>query len=528
MTIFGAIRDKFFPRKAKTPRAQADARRPREYHGQQFRGGLPLNPDLYVNPQLMRRELRALEQKSPVLRAIVNREIDTVIGGGLTVAPEPQADVLGISMESADAWAGAVAGRFDLWAQDNRATLQGVCNFYQMQAEAYRSYVRDGEFFVSFFYDKDKTLLNPLRVSLLDVDQIRGDALIPTSGLGGFSMTVDDGIIRNGRGEETGYKIWKRRPNLLSFEMTEVPARRGGRAFCVHGFKRDYAGQGRGVPHYGASAQWLADILTLTEAETQKAINHASISLFVKPSPNNPASNPLGEAAETERAWGRFYGESGESAGAAKPSLADGFAEVPGAVFDRPAVGVFNLQAGEDLTPFQSTAPTAGFDKFLSELVNYIAASNGMSEETILMRFGQNYSASRAALVLMWRNAVNERYRFASSFIFPVYEMWLSGEIGAGRLQAPGWHDTVLRKAWLRARVNGDPMPNIDPMKAAQAVKMAAELGLTTLEDEAMQYNGSAARTNRAKLRGEFADLPKPPWNADAKPDGGEKAEEEA
>jgi lambda family phage portal protein len=489
--------------------AQANSRRERGFHGQQFSGGLPLNPDIYVNPQLMRREIRALEQKSPVLRAILNREIDTVIGGGLTVAPEPQADALGISLAAAEKWSSDIAVRFDLWAQDKHSTLSGVENFYQAQAQAYRSYIRDGEFFVAFYYDKNKALTNPLRVTVLEVDQIRGEAIIPTNGGGGFSFITDDGIVRDDKGEETAYKIWKRDRAGGKVEMVELPARRGERVFCVHGYSKDYAGQGRGISQLGASLQWLSDISTLTEAETQKAINHASVSLFVKPSGNNPASNPLQSAGEV---WKKIYGEAGAEEVLEVKTLADTFTEVPEAVFDKPAVGVFNLQPGEDLVPFQSTAPTSGFGQFVGELVNYISASIGMSAETILMKFGQNYSASRAALVLMWRKAVNERYKFASGFIFPVYEMWLAGEIGSGRVRAPGWRDSVLRQAWIRAHVNGDPMPNIDPIKAAQAVKTATELGLTTLDDEAMQYNGSSARANRAKLRQEFSDLPSPPW----------------
>jgi capsid protein len=135
-----------------------------------------------------------------------------------------------------------------------------------------------------------------------------------------------------------------------------------------------------------------------------------------------------------------------------------------------------------------------------------------MPVEVLLMKFGSNYSASRAALLLFWRVALRWRQEMASDCLNPIYEMWLSGEIAAGRIEAPGWSDPRLRAAWLANNWVGSPMPNIDPSKTAKATKMQVEMGLTTLGRAARELNGSDGKANRAKIAREFAEIPPSPF----------------
>jgi capsid protein len=176
-------------------------------------------------------------------------------------------------------------------------------------------------------------------------------------------------------------------------------------------------------------------------------------------------------------------------------------------------VGVFNLPGKQELVPFQNTAPGTAFNAFVDSQVSYIAAATGQSVETVLMKFSNNYSASRATLILCWRIALQRRYNLECFHLDPIYEMWLSEEIAAGRISAPGWADPRLRAAWLRHRFTGSLLPQIDPVKTMQASKMAVELGASTLEDIAAEYNGSSGKANRAKLVMEFSELPTPPWD---------------
>jgi capsid protein len=176
-------------------------------------------------------------------------------------------------------------------------------------------------------------------------------------------------------------------------------------------------------------------------------------------------------------------------------------------------VGVFSLPGKQELVPFGNTAPGTAFNAFVDSEVGYIAAAQGQSVETVLMRFSNNYSASRATLILCWRIALQRRYNLACYHLDPVYEMWLSEEIAAGRISAPGWADPRMRAAWMRHRWVGTSAPVIDPLKSINAAKIAAEIGATTLEDIASEYSGASGKANRAKLRQEFSELPRAPWN---------------
>jgi capsid protein len=176
-------------------------------------------------------------------------------------------------------------------------------------------------------------------------------------------------------------------------------------------------------------------------------------------------------------------------------------------------MGVFSLKKGEELRPFTNSAPVAGFSEFMTAIASNLAASLSMPLEVVLMRFNQNYSASRAALVLYWRVVAVWREEMASDLLNVVYENWLAGEIASGRVAAPGWSDARLRAAWLKNQWIGAPMPNIDPTKTAAADQVYAEMGAQTLDRIALNFNGSSGKANRAKLAREYASLPLPPWS---------------
>jgi capsid protein len=132
--------------------------------------------------------------------------------------------------------------------------------------------------------------------------------------------------------------------------------------------------------------------------------------------------------------------------------------------------------------------------------------------ELVLKKFSNNYSASRATLLLCWRTAEIERNEMIADFCRPVYEMWLSEEIASGRIECLGWSDKYIREAWLCAEWAGAPMPNIDPIKTAQADQKYVELGAQDLDDVARNLNGSSGKANRVKLVRQYKELPFPPW----------------
>lgn len=461
-----------------------------------------------------RQNARSAFHESTIARSIVERFADSVVDVGLKLDATPKSDLLGISPEEAERWSARVESLFDLWARDKRSSRDEQLTFYQSQRLAEVFTQRDNDWFCRLFYSpKNRQLLNPLQIQFLDPNQIRGFAYTSTYGY----QSGGDGIVRDDRGREIGYKVYIRDKDG-TYQPIEIPAfgKKSGRRFVLHGFQPEYAGQGRGYSRLTHALQEFENVTDFTLAQIKKAINQASFAMYVKPSKENDASNPVEDIADQR------YGAAAAAVGATPdPGVVESIAgspvnfySIPEATFNQPgSAGVFNLREGEDLLPFKDSAPSASFDSFVNAFTSYLSSSVSMPLEVLLMKFGQNYSASRGALLLFWRVAMIWREELAADLLNPIYEEWLSGEIASGRVSAPGWNDPRIRKAWTSNNWIGAPLPNIDPQRTAEAEKAYASIGATDLDRIARDLNGSDGPTNRAKLARQLEELPEVPWN---------------
>ncbi len=505
-------------------------------NGSKFAGGLSPYAQIFTyNHFALRANARCAFAENVQARAIIERKADSIADSGLILDSIPKAEILGIDEEKASEWARNVENRFNLWATSKKQNRSGVMNFYQAQRLYQVFHHRDGESFVRLYYSPDRNLINPLQFEYIDPDQIRADAF--TSSLGG--PLVEDGIIRNSKGEETGYKVWirdKSNPNELI--EREIPARgpKSKRVFMLHGFIPEYAGQGRGFSPLAHALQEFSNLTDYTLAQIIKAINQSNLSIFVKPSKEAPASNIMGGILTDRGAGPATTAKFGSQPQPEDDSttltsanrrpvnfspLPEGTMPVPG------STGVFNLDAGEDLKGFTDTAPSASFGEFVKEFAGHLAASLSIPIEVVLMRFEQNYSASRAALILFWRVVVRYRKEMESDLLNPIFEVWLSEEIAAGRVQAPGWMNPILRAAWLNANWIGAPLPSIDPAKTAKADEIYINLGAQTHSQLARNYNGSDFSTNAQTLKRERKELPPSLFNKSSASEPEDPEEEE-
>lgn len=482
--------------------------------GAKYSGGLGGSGSLFLNHDLIRRQARLAYFDTPQAKSIVDRFADTVADTGLRLDPAPMAGILGLSQVEVEAWADNVSQRFDLFARDKKQHRSGTMTFYQTHRLYHIFQQRDNDMFVRLFYSKDRSLINRLQFEFVDPGQITGSGFTSTATP---LFNVVDGIERDSQGREKAYHVWIVNTQG-QLKIVRIPAvgRRSGRINMLHGFSQEYAGQQRG---YSRLAHALEDFSKLTDfslAHIIKAINESSLLMYVKPSQDAPASNPLEDLISN-----RGAGPAGSGATTAGVSCTGdafktnvNFCAAPEAEFPKPGATVIaNLEGGEELKMLGASAPSDSFDGFVNAFTSHLAASMSMPLEALLMKFNANYSASRATLILFWRVAVIWREEMAADYLNPIYEMWLSEEIAAGRIAAAGFTDPVLRRAWLRANWIGVPMPNIDPKRTADADRLYAEMGVTTLERIARKENGSDAKTNRARITKEFAEIPPSPWS---------------
>ena len=483
--------------------------------GAKWPGGMSSHINrLHINHFASRMNAREIMHDVPQARAIPERFADSVVDIGIKVEPTPDADILGITPEQAEAWGENTGRRFDLWARNKKSHRARLITFYQAQRMYALWQQRDNDMYTRLFYSPERDVSNPLQFQFIDPNQLRGYAY--TNNYADYVQS--DGITRDARGRETHYKIWIQNQaegtNKGKFIDVDIPARgaKSGRIFMLHGFYSEYAGQGRGYSRLAHALQDLENITDFTSAQLKKAINQSGMVGFVEPSDNNPASNPFEDMPA-----GPQKVIVGDTEYTVRETEALDFCDVKEAATRIPgSMMIANLKEGETIKFLDSTAPAEKFEEFVNAIMSYLSSSLGIPLEVVLMKFNQNYSASRAALILFWRVANIWQQEMDADLIAPIYEMWLAEEIAAGLIQAPGWSDPLLRDAWLVHSLITAPMPNIDPMKTAKADETYAGMGATTLDRIARDLNGSSGKANRSKLKREYEELPPSPFKSGA------------
>jgi capsid protein len=487
--------------------------------GGKYPGGTDANlAGITWNHWQARQQARDLVHHSTEAGALVYRFADLVVDKGLGVIPEPRWDIIGIdpASDQAQKWISTARTAFDLWASSKNQNRSGQISFYEEQ-HLYQVYSeRDNDQFTRLYYNPDKSLLNPLQFELLDTNQIRGDAVTSTLIVGKFM----DGIERDTQGRETLYHCWVQQSSSTpGYDTVDVPRLGpGGLPNMLHAFKSDYAGQGRGLTPFVNTLQNFQDIENYKLAELQKAINQASIT-FVMENDQQPPGNPVDQlgrmaAGASDIIAGAPGAVSGVGSAAMTVDNKSIYTPLEEATFKQPGVAIFGNDQGDHLKPGPTTSPAGEFGPYIDANMEYLTARHGMALEVLKMIFGDNYSASRGTLLLVYRVIDMKRDRMDTDLISPVYEAWLSGEIAAGRISCPGWQDPRIRSAWTSHRLHGAPMPNIDPNSTAKADQLLVEMGAKTLDDVAMETNGSSGKANRLALVEQADELGKVryPW----------------
>lgn len=479
--------------------------------GEKWKYGLSANGLAPIlDHRVMRNNARSAWHESLPARSIIGRKVETVVDIGVRRECQPDDIVLGITPEEGEDWARDVEARFHLWASSKTCSRNEMLTFYQIQSLAYLHRKRDGEWFSRLFYNPRRDLTNSLQIQLLDPNQIGGNGYTNTAYL--QDPQSDDGIIRDMDGRETGYEVYvKKADGTYTFATIPAKGRRSGRRMMLHGFTPEYAGQGRGFSSIGHAIQELENITDFSSASIKKAIIESSINLYVKPSKDAPASNPMVDQVSGPSS--QYSPPEDPSGTTSSDDLTAGdsvdFSEVNEVDLRPGSMMIANLNSGEDLQSFTPSSPSEHFSNFYETFVGSLASSCGVPPEIVMMKFGENYSASRAVIVMFWRAALRDRMQEAADLYDPIFEIWLSGEIARGRISAPGWSDPVLRSAWLAGSWDGPPVPDIDPLKMAKANEINSyKLGATTLDDIAKGLTGTRGTTNRARLVKQIDEMP--------------------
>jgi lambda family phage portal protein len=495
------------------PKAYIGGRGGQTFSGGKFQGGIVNSGhSTTINHREMRANARNVIMDNPTASALVNRRADTVADTGLRPECNPMSSILGVTPEFAEKWGSDVEKRWELWARDKKQNRSEKMSFNATQSLYQKTDEGDGENFIRFYYSEDNALINPLQFEPLDVNQIRGSAFTNNS----YQLHIDDGIKRDARGRETSYKIWGLdKDGQYKDETIPRLSKNRKRIFMIHGFVPELAGQQRGYSKIGNIIQEFQQLTSFTLAQINKAIHQSQLTFFTKNNKQDPSNFMDDMPKHTSTGLGGSVAADGSGTEVDSPLTAAEveWCQLDQVDFSQPgATNVGNLIQGDEIEAVPQTAPSIGYKEFVDAFTSSLSAARGMPHEVLKMQFQNNYSASRAALVLFWRVVTIRRQEMITDYLDPAFEMWLSEEIAAGRIKAPGWSDPVLKSAWLNKEWYGSPMPNIDPGREANANKTNLEINATTIDRVSRNLNGSSGAANMAKNTRSFQEMPVPPW----------------
>jgi len=376
---------------------------------------------------------------------------------------------------------------FNTWTRT--ADADGLLDFYGLQALAARRLVTDGEVF-SIFTHAD----NELRLRMVDGEQVNGAYHAELS----YGSRVVSGIEFDVNGKRTAVHMWKQRPGLpvsITLELIRIPIED-----VCQVFRLETPGQVRGVSWFAPVLLRLVDLDSAHDAQLMRQKVAALLTGFV--------IDPNGAAAGFE---GRPEYDGGLESG-----LEPGELKV--------------LRPGQDIRFSDPARVGREVIEFLEITAAEIAAGLGVPYEQLTTDLRRvNFSSIRAGLVEFRRRVEAIQFNvLIHQFCDPVWRRWITTEVLAGRLDAPGFErdpEPYFAANWLPPKTHW-----VDPLKDAEGEVVAIQAGLMSRRQavaqrgydlEALDKEIAEDNANAKSLGLDFAAPPAPPARVPAsQPDG--------
>lgn len=432
--------------------------------------------DLLMDLPTLRSNSRDLIRNSPLAAGAHNTACTSVVGPGLKLKSEIDADALGLSEEAAREWERIAERHFGLWSSSRDCDITRTQNFPEMQDLVFRSVLESGDLFSLLPYLKVKGSIFNLKIQLIEADRVQNKgSLADTAKQAG-------GIKLNSHGAPISYNILNVHPGSMrgySRESKEVPAfgPQSGRRNVLHHFRRLRPGQNRGIPYLAPVIEMLKQLERYTDAELMAAVVSGMFTVFIK----TEGDQDLDAFAPED--------ETGSSPSDEDYKLGNG--------------AIVGLGRDDSIETANPGRPNTAFDPFVQSILRQIGVALEMPYEVLIKHFTASYSAARASLLEAWRFFLTRRIWLSGSFCQPVYEAFIDEQVAEGRLIAPGYfQDPIIRQAYLGAQWIGRPQGQIDPKKENEADVIAEDRGWkTATENTAEKTGGDFEKKTKQRIK---------------------------
>lgn len=425
--------------------------------------------DTVIDLPELRGRSRDLVRNSPVAAGAIETDVSHVVGTGLTLQCRIDAEALGITTEQARKWQKDTERLFCMWAESEMADAFAELTFYELQELAYRTSQESGDGFVVLAQKSRPTWPFKLALQVIEADRVSNP------NFGADTEMLVAGKERAADGEVLAFHICSRHPGAsvyggkASWSRVEVRGAQSGRRNVLHLMRKKRPGQSRGIPVLAPIIETVKQLTRYSSAEVDAAVNSAVNAVFTQMD-HEAFSDTFDDQAQ-QQIVDRAMGWDGDVSGAKGR--------------------VINLLPGETVASPTPGRPNPNFDPFFNSVLQQIGMALDIPHEVLTRRFQSSYSAARAALLAFWRTVKIRRSWFASKFCQPVYEEWLADAVADGLIAAPGFFaDPLVRHAWSRTSWAGDGPGALNPLDEANAAEKRLKLGITTLDEEIVAYDG--------------------------------------
>jgi lambda family phage portal protein len=277
----------------------------------------------------------------------------------------------------------------------------------------------------------------------------------------------------------TYHPLQDENPGDITWERIEAYGKDTGMPNVLHVMCAERPEQHRGIPYISGAIEQIKQLDRYMDAELAASIVAAMLTVFI----TNDGTND----DEYDSINDSIAEEDKVTDDSMKIELGNG--------------NVYELPPGKKVDKVgDSRAPTA-FDAYTQQIITMIGSGQEMPYEVAMHRYDSNFTAANAARLDFWKVVTKYRERFTQQFCQPIYEAVITEAVAMGLLDAPGFFDDpMVRDAWCGCRWNGTSRGHVQPVQEANAAKIRMEAGITTGEQEAMEYSGADYLENIAQI----------------------------
>lgn len=350
------------------------------------------NSEIGQSGQELRNRARSLVRNNPYATRLVEIMAANIVGSGIV-------PVSNTGDPRTDATVNALFARFA-----ETADADGQLDFYGMQTLAVREMVEGGEVLARFRPRRASDRLPvPLQIQVFEADHLDSSRDGDIQG----ERTVQ-GVAFDGIGRRSAYWLFPEHPGearqIRSLQSVRVAA-----GDILHMYRKQRAGQVRGVTAFAPLIMWLRDLGDFHQAALVKARVEACYGGFVKNVDGDP-QRPVGK---------------------------------PGTDADRQRIqsiepGMLHyLDAGEDITFAQPTSSPV-FDSFMLHTLMAIAVGGGVTYDQLTGDLRQaNYSSLRAGKIEFRRLTEQAQYHIVIPMLCaPTWRRFIAAATLSGALES--------------------------------------------------------------------------------------------